>query len=283
MIESNQILDELILEYEKNPVDIFKNNSGRSAIQAAKDFMLPSYRRTIYDINEYFEKSGRERSEISILEIGPWIGLVSVTLKRSGYNVTVQEIPEMLESGVLYEKFKSENIPCFSQNLKEYNLPYLDETFDAVILCEVLEHLNFNPIPVIFELNRILKPNALLYVSLPNLAFLPKRIKFLVGQSVHDPIEFYFNQLQPGSAAIVGIHWREYTLNELKSLLLPCGFGINRHYYFHNAVKRSRNPIKIFLLRILYKLFPSLLPNLTLLAKKIHYSKPNFTIKDVVR
>jgi ubiquinone/menaquinone biosynthesis C-methylase UbiE len=42
-------------------------------------------------------------------------------------------------------------------NLRDYCLPFEDETFDVVVRCEVLEPLNFNPLPVIREINRVMK------------------------------------------------------------------------------------------------------------------------------
>jgi len=105
-----------------------------------------------------------------------------------------------------------------------------------------------------------MKPKALLYIALPNLTFLPKRIKFLFGKSINDPIENYFSQLKANTSAIVDIHWREYTGDELKELLQRMGFRIEQHYYFHNAQTRNRNFFRKNILKLLYRNFPALLP-----------------------
>jgi hypothetical protein len=57
----------------------------------------------------------------------------------------------------------------------------------AIVMCEVLEHLNFNPLPLIKEINRVGKPNSLFYLSLPNQAYYRNRLKLLFG---------YFSQFE---------------------------------------------------------------------------------------
>lgn len=190
----NKILDEVIKEYTEKPVDIFNYGGGRGETKWMREFMIPSYKRTIYDIVNYFTNEESAFKEVKILEIGPWLGVVSVCLKRLGFDVHVQEIPEFLSNKNLQNKFIQEQIPFEIVNLSDYKLPYSNSIFDGVIMCEVLEHLNFNPLPVFQEINRIIKQNSLFYIALPNLTFLPKRIKFLFGKSINDPIENYFRK-----------------------------------------------------------------------------------------
>ena len=40
--------------------------------------------------------------------------------------------------------------------LQDYVLNFEEGANNAVIMCEVLEHLNFNPFPLLKEINRIL-------------------------------------------------------------------------------------------------------------------------------
>jgi 2-polyprenyl-3-methyl-5-hydroxy-6-metoxy-1,4-benzoquinol methylase len=46
-------------------------------------------------------------------------------------------------------------------------VPYKDGTFDTVLACDVVEHLN-NPQAIIDEVKRVLKPNGVLIISVPN-------------------------------------------------------------------------------------------------------------------
>jgi len=57
----------------------------------------------------------------------------------------------------LYGKFNVHLSSGYLKDVWQNGLPYPDNHFDAVILSEVIEHLNFNPLPVLQEINRILK------------------------------------------------------------------------------------------------------------------------------
>jgi len=61
-------------------------------------------------------------------------------------------------------------------------LPVRNESFDVVVLGEVIEHLWF-PSEVLAESYRVLKPGGLLLGSVPNGYHLRKRLRFLMGKA----------------------------------------------------------------------------------------------------
>lgn len=66
------------------------------------------------------------------------------------------------------------------------DLPFAAESFDRTLCLDVLEHLQYeHQTRALAELYRVLRPNGELLLSLPNLAHLQSRLKFLLtGQLV---------------------------------------------------------------------------------------------------
>jgi SAM-dependent methyltransferase len=60
-------------------------------------------------------------------------------------------------------------------------LPFPDESFDAVVAAEVLEHLRL-PERALAEAMRVLRPGGLLVGSVPNCFRLKSRLRFLLGR-----------------------------------------------------------------------------------------------------
>lgn len=60
------------------------------------------------------------------------------------------------------------------------SMPFKDESFDAAICIEVLEHLH-NPEAVVGEMYRVLKPRGKVIVSVPNIAYFRERLLLLKG------------------------------------------------------------------------------------------------------
>ena len=52
-------------------------------------------------------------------------------------------------------------------NVEEDALPHPDGAFDVVLFCEVLEHLLMDPLAVLREIHRVLRPNGALVLSTP--------------------------------------------------------------------------------------------------------------------
>lgn len=216
------IVDPIIARYATEPVDLLKigdaNREYRYLI-GQRD----GYVRTIQDILAHFG-DGDHRS-IKVLEIGAFLGVVSIALSQIGFQVTVTDIEEYIACANLRRRFDDCHIKYAASNLRDYSLPFRDEEFDAVIMCETIEHLNFNPLPVIQEINRVTKQNGLLYLTCPNLASAANRTQLLQGKSIHSPIDAFFAQLDPDRNMIVGLHWREYTADEIREMLQKLGFG----------------------------------------------------------
>jgi SAM-dependent methyltransferase len=94
---------------------------------------------------------------------------------------------------------------CLISQADVTRLPFRDETFDAVICSEVLEHIPDNR-AAIAELVRVLKPGRNLAVSVPR--FLPERICWALSADYHN---------EPGG------HIRIYRKRKLQRLLEVAG------------------------------------------------------------
>lgn len=253
-----KVLNRIIADYRNNPVDLLKIGDGGGEfryLSAAR----PSYERTIRDVCGFFQQAHPPGKPVRVLEIGAYLGVVSLSLAELGFAMTAMDIPEYMANENLQARYSRQGVNTAVCNLAAGVLPFPDAVFDMVIMCETLEHLNFNPLPVLAEIRRVLRPGGGFYLSLPNLASLVNRVKLLTGRSIHNPISDFHRQLCPGSNMIVGLHWREYTRAEILELLELAGFSTSRHYFFTSTP--SMLPA-----RLLYHFFPQLRPNQTVFA-----------------
>ena len=212
-----------------------------------------TYVRTVTDVTSIIQKSGR------VLEIGAFTGVVSLTLNRLGYDVTAHDIPLVImdpEMQVLLHSNRVSTV-CFNLQNTPYDLP--DAAFDAIICCEVLEHLAFNPIPVVRELKRILKPGGVIYIATPNFASLVHRLALLKGRSFNNSPEHFVWALNSTSAMSVGLHWKEYTKRELLMFFELEGMRCVRHYYCRYVNRTMSSVLRRILVACIYRLFPSLM------------------------
>lgn len=107
--------------------------------------------------------------------------------------------------------------PCF--DIERDDCPFPDDHFDAVMFCEVIEHLVENPVFALHEIHRVLKPGGVLVLSTPNAARSGNIMRLWLGANV-------FDQYHLGAPLRGTRHSREYTLGELTALVGACGFRI---------------------------------------------------------
>lgn len=99
--------------------------------------------------------------------------------------------------------------------------PYEDEYFDTVLCCELIEHLPSDPMHMMSEINRILKPGGALVLTTPNV--ISKRAISAILQGYH-PAFFpaYIKPAGPG-ADVEARHAREYAPREIEYLFRDAG------------------------------------------------------------
>jgi len=190
-----------------------------------------AYVRTLRDVQTIWEKENKNKR---LLEIGSFLGVVSLALQRQGFEVCAADIPEFHRSASLQAVYARNQVDFQPVNLRTNPLPYPAEHFDGILLCEVMEHFNFNPLPALQEINRVLRPNGYVYVAMPNQSSLPNRLKLLTGHSIRNPIHDFFRQMDSAQNMLVGLHWREYTLSETVEIFSAMGFAPQKTSYFYH-------------------------------------------------
>jgi SAM-dependent methyltransferase len=102
--------------------------------------------------------------------------------------------------------------------------PYPDGHFQAVLCCELLEHLATDPMHMIAEINRILAPGGWLILSTPNIASL--RSAHAVLHGYHPGL--FSSYIKPGpDGSVDPRHSREYAPREVALLSEAGGFQVD--------------------------------------------------------
>jgi len=103
--------------------------------------------------------------------------------------------------------------------------PYADGYFATVLCCELLEHLSTDPMHMMAEINRILKPDGHLVLTTPNIGSL--RAISAILQGYHPG--FFPAYLRPSDdKEPEARHNREYTPIDIHLLLRDSGFEVVR-------------------------------------------------------
>jgi glycosyltransferase involved in cell wall biosynthesis/SAM-dependent methyltransferase len=107
-------------------------------------------------------------------------------------------------------------------NAESDRFPYPDEYFKTVLCCELLEHLPTDPMHMMQEIHRILKPGGSLVLTTPNIA--STRSIVAVLQGFHP--QLFSTYLRPKDGETDARHHREYTCGEIRQLLENSGFEV---------------------------------------------------------
>lgn len=116
-------------------------------------------------------------------------------------------------------------------NVNSLTLPFDAQSFDLIIMTEVLEHLLWPQI-LLVECRRLLKPGGRLLVSVPNIASLSYRLAWLLGRipscaaSANLPPEMGSTTYRLADGSLVGGHVIDFNYSRLNSLLAYTGFKI---------------------------------------------------------
>jgi len=111
----------------------------------------------------------------------------------------------------------SRTCPVYRINLETTPIPVEDETFDYVLCSEVIEHMEQDPMFMMSEINRVLKPNGVLLLTTPNVLSSHGISRMLRGEEPY----FY---MQYRKAGTLDRHNYEYSLGTISRVLKASGF-----------------------------------------------------------
>lgn len=171
-----------------------------------------------------------QRSTDRFLELGSLSHIAPAIKKYCGYGevhcADFWESEEKVSRETVTQKIVLSGAKAESHvfELRNFNVerdafPYPDEHFHVVLCCELIEHLQSDPMHMLWECNRVLEPGGWLLLTTPNIAGCRAIEGLLVGCAPYLLSQYNVRQ-------IVDQHNREYAPYEIGVALSAAGFSV---------------------------------------------------------
>lgn len=219
------------------------------------------YRFTLEKITEI-----AQGKKLTILDVGCYPYHVGKVLEELGHDVWGICSP--------HEKVDHKNIRTL--DIENEKIPFKEDFFDLVLFNEILEHLPYSVLPPLREAYRVAKQNGYIILTTPNIARSINRVKLgILGKTIMYPIDVFYENNEKGNV-IYHRHNREYTLEEVGTLLTHVGFKASEKRYFIAyspfRKRKIRDSFYLFIIKysnyLLMRLFPFLQDTLFIIGKK---------------
>ena len=165
------------------------------------------------------------QDKLKILEIGtsepfPFLNLLSKSRPQAELSAVMEPEPGQLRRTAKLsadEQAQGHSVDVAHCDIDRDHLPWREESFDIVFAMEIIEHLMLNPLQMVREACRVLKPGGLLIMTTPNIAGAESLQKLLEGHAPYGFGQFTLN-------GAYGRHNREYTPHEIEAMARATGF-----------------------------------------------------------
>ena len=127
---------------------------------------------------------------------------------------------------------------AFNVNLESDPLPAEPAQYDVLLCCEVLEHMDVDPMFMLAELNRVARPGARLLLTTPNVTSSRNVAKMLQGFAPH-----FFMQYHKDRSPYR--HNIEYAPDQVMALVAGAGFRVDRCWTADTFEEPSRDALEI--------------------------------------
>ncbi|HEY8461801.1 MAG TPA: class I SAM-dependent methyltransferase [Blastocatellia bacterium] len=161
-----------------------------------------------------------------LLELGALLHLAPAIKKFCGYQEVCGADFWESDEKVIYETVTQKNggAEAHTFELRNFNVerdpfPWPDNHFRVALCCEILEHLQSDPMHMLWELNRTLEPGGFLLLTTPNIVSARSIEGLLVGCAPY--LLAQYNRKTP-----IDQHNREYAPYEVGVALAAAGFTV---------------------------------------------------------
>ncbi len=189
---------------------------------AERDYTMRHMRRFVGTLQRIPPpQSSRDR----LLELGSLLHLSPAIKKFSGYNevygADFWESDQKIVKETVAQKKGSEvhSFELHNFNVERDPFPWPDGHFRVALCCELLEHLQSDPMHMLWECNRVLEPGGFLLLTTPNIVSARSIEGVLIGCAPY--LLSQYNRKTP-----VDQHNREYAPYEVGLALAAAGFTI---------------------------------------------------------
>jgi len=152
-----------------------------------------------------------------ILDIGGHYLHLSSVLALLGYRVSAIDVPPFARLPLVVERAARREIALTAVDSDDIAagrfLSANADCFDAVLFCEILEHITFNPIAFWRQVHVVLRPNGMILVTTPNSLKLLSVLGALWNLVSLRRIGLSVKQIMHHGT--FGHHWKEYSAREI--------------------------------------------------------------------
>ena len=192
---------------------------------------------------------------LTVLDIGVGYGFLAAAMKQAGHRVFALDFFYGKAAEQVCRQFK---IPLFNLNVESHGLPFRNESFDVVVLAEVIEHFTSDPVGPLKKLRRLLKEDGMLIVTTPNSLSAVNRTKCFLGRG--DSLT-YETAVTVSRNPYPYDHHRLFCMDELEEILQKSGYQVcDKQVIFPGRV--SPGGLSGFLGAVVIRTIGSLMPKL---------------------
>ena len=220
------------------------------------------------------------KGPLSILDIGVGYGFLAAAMKKAGHKVLAVDF---FYGEVAKQVCCQFEIPLLMLNVESHELPFQKESFDVVVLAEVIEHFTSDPLRPLEKIRRVLKRDGLLILTTPNSLSAVNRIKCFLGRE--ETLTYQMPVMVGGHSYFYG-HHRLFCMDELQELLKRAGYQIGRkQFIFPGEVSPGglSGLIGAGLVRLIGLLVPKLKNIILVIAKPQKSRTANDTFRQLKR
>lgn len=187
----------------------------------ATDYIRVHSRRLLRTVELVPKGSSQQR----VLELSSYLHMPLLIRHYGGYgelavtNWWKGETREQQQTVRHAETGETLSLPMHNVNVERDRLPFPDNHFDVALCCELIEHLQEDPVHMLAELHRVVKWGGLVIVTTPNIASAFSVREALAGRTPN--IYSLYNRQSVGDR-----HAREYTPGDVQTALEAAGFKV---------------------------------------------------------